>query len=297
MLTDPRSDALVTTFFAQWLRLRELALVDPDTSEYPNFEDDLRQAFQRELELFSASIVREDRSVLDLMTANDTFVNERLAIHYGMPGVRGAQFRRVTLTDPNRFGLLGKGGILTLTSYGNRTSPVLRGRYVLETILGTPPPTPPPNVPPLKENQAGTAQLSVRQLLEQHRANATCASCHRVLDPPGLALENFDAIGQWRTKDSGVPVDASTTMLDGTIVSSPAALRQVLMKRPEQFVGTMTEKLLTYALGRSVAYYDMPAVRGIVRESARNNYTFSSMVLAIVKSAPFQMRQVPGEGL
>jgi hypothetical protein len=297
MLTDPKSDALVTNFFAQWLRLRELVLVDPDTSEYPNFEDDLRQAFQRELELFSASIVREDRSVLDLMTANDTFVNERLAIHYGIPGVRGAQFRRVTLTDPNRFGLLGKGGILTLTSYGNRTSPVLRGRYVLETILGTPPPTPPPNVPPLKENQAGTAQLSVRQLLEQHRANATCASCHRVLDPPGLALENFDAIGQWRTKDSGVPVDASTTMLDGTIVSSPAALRQVLMKRPEQFVGTMTEKLLTYALGRSVAYYDMPAIRGIVRDSARNNYTFSSMILATVKSAPFQMRQVPGEGL
>jgi Protein of unknown function (DUF1592)/Protein of unknown function (DUF1588)/Protein of unknown function (DUF1585)/Protein of unknown function (DUF1595)/Protein of unknown function (DUF1587)/Planctomycete cytochrome C len=297
MLTDPRSDALVTNFFAQWLRLRELALVEPDTSEYPSFEDDLRQAFQRELELFTASIVREDRSVLDLMTANDTFVNERLAIHYGIPGVRGAQFRRVTLVDPNRFGLLGKGGILTLTSYGNRTSPVLRGRYVLETILGTPPPTPPPNVPPLKENQAGTAHLSVRQLLEQHRANATCASCHRVLDPPGLALENFDAIGQWRTKDSGVPVDASTTMLDGATVNSPAALRQVLMKRPEQFVGTMTEKLLTYALGRSVAYYDMPAVRGIVRESARNNYTVSSMILAIVKSAPFQMRQVPGEGL
>jgi mono/diheme cytochrome c family protein len=297
MLTDPRSDALVTNFFAQWLRLRELALVDPDTSEYPNFEDDLRQAFQRELELFTASIVREDRSVLELMTANDTFVNERLALHYGIPGVRGAQFRRVTLTDPNRFGLLGKGGILTLTSYGNRTSPVLRGRYVLETILGTPPPTPPPNVPPLKENQAGTAQLSVRQLLEQHRANTTCASCHRVLDPPGLALENFDAIGQWRTKDSGVPVDASTTMLDGTIVSNPAALRQVLLKRPEQFLGTMTEKLLTYALGRSVAYYDMPAVRGIVRESARANYTFSSMILAIVKSTPFQMRRVPGEGL
>jgi hypothetical protein len=297
MLTDPRSDALVTNFFAQWLRLRELTLVDPDTSEYPNFEDDLRQALQRELELLTASIVREDRSVLDLMTANDTFVNERLAIHYGIAGVRGAQFKRVTLTDPNRFGLLGKGGILTLTSYGNRTSPVLRGRYVLETILGTPPPTPPPNVPPLKENQAGTAQLSVRQLLEQHRANATCASCHRVLDPPGLALENFDAIGHWRSKDSGVPVDASTTMLDGTIVSSPAALRQALMKRPEQFVGTMTEKLLTYALGRSVAYYDMPAVRGIVRESARSNYTFSSMVLAIVKSAPFQMRRVPGEGL
>jgi Protein of unknown function (DUF1592)/Protein of unknown function (DUF1588)/Protein of unknown function (DUF1585)/Protein of unknown function (DUF1595)/Protein of unknown function (DUF1587)/Planctomycete cytochrome C len=297
MLTDPRSDALVTNFFAQWLRLRELALVDPDTSEYPNFEDDLRQALQRELELFTASIVREDRSVLDLMTANDTFVNGRLAIHYGIPGVRGSHFRRVTLTDPNRFGLLGKGGILTLTSYGNRTSPVLRGRYVLETILGTPPPTPPPNVPPLKENQAGTAQLSVRQLLEQHRANATCASCHRVLDPPGLALENFDAIGQWRTKDYGVPVDASTTMLDGATVNSPAALRQVLMKRPEQFVGTMTEKLLTYALGRSVAYYDMPAVRGIVRESARNNYTFSSMILAVVKSAPFQMRRVPGEGL
>jgi hypothetical protein len=295
MLADSKSNALVTNFFPQWLRVRELALVEPDTSEYPNFEDDLRRAFQREMELFTGSIIREDRNVLDLMTADYTFANERLAAHYGIRGVRGDQFRRVTLTDPNRWGLLGKGSVLTVTSYANRTSPVLRGRFVLETILGTPPPTPPPNVPPLKENQQGTAQLSVRQLLEQHRANPTCAACHRVLDPPGLSLENFDAIGHWRTKDSGVGVDASSTLVDGTAVDSPASLREALMKRPEQFLGTMTEKLLTYALGRSVAYYDMPTVRGIVREAGRNNYRFSSLVMGIVKSAPFRLRRVPEE--
>ena len=293
MLADRKSDALVANFFAQWLRVRELALVDPDSSEFPNFEEDLRRAFLREMELFTGSIVRDDRNVLDLLTATDTFVNERLARHYGISGIRGDQFRRVTLTDPNRWGLLGKGSMLTVTSYGNRTSPVLRGRYVLETILGTPPPTPPANVPPLKENQQGTVQLSVRQLLEQHRANPTCASCHKVMDPPGLSLENFDAVGQWRIEDHGVAVDASSELADGTSVDGPARLRTALTKRPEQFLGTMTEKLLTYAIGRSLTYTDMPTVRGIVREAARGDNRFSSLVLAIVRSPAFHMRRVP----
>ena len=292
MLADPKANALVTNFFAQWLRLRELATFDPDAEEFPDFEEDLRRAMQRELELFTGSVVVDDRSVLDLLTARDTFVNERLARHYGIAGIRGQQFRRVTLTDANRWGLLGKGSLLTITSYGNRTSPVLRGRFVLETILGTPPSPPPPNVPSLKENEPGAEPLSVRQMLEQHRANPACASCHRVMDPLGFSLENFDAIGQWRAKDHGVTVDASGMLFDGSAVSSPATLRQALMKRPQQFVGTMTERLLTYGLGRSLTYADMPTVRGIVRDAARTNYRFSSLVLAVVRSAPFQMRRV-----
>jgi mono/diheme cytochrome c family protein len=293
MLADRRSEALVSNFFAQWLRMRELALVDPDNSEFPNFEEDLRTAFRREMELFTGSIVHEDRSVLDLLSAKDTFVNERLAVHYGIPGIRGDQFRRVTLSDANRWGLLGKGSLLTVTSYGNRTSPVLRGRWVLEGLLGTPPPTPPANVPPLKENQQGGAQLSVRQLLEQHRENPACASCHAIIDPPGFSLENYDAIGAWRAKDHGVVVEASGKLADGTSVDSPAALREALMKRPEQFLGTMTEKLMTYALGRSVTYADMPSIRAILREAARRDYRFSSLVIALVKSPQFQMRRVP----
>ena len=290
MLADRKAGALVTNFFAQWLRVRELAQADPDNSEFPNFEEDLRDAFRREMELFTGSIVLDDRSVLDLLNANYTYVNERLALHYGIPGVRGDQFRRVTLSDENRWGLLGKGSLLTVTSYGNRTSPVLRGRWVLEGILGTPPPTPPPNTPPLKENVSGTAQLSVRQLLAQHRSVPTCASCHAVIDPPGFALENYDAIGRWREQDHGVNVEPIGTLADGTDVDSPAALRRALMKHPEQFLETMTEKLLTYGLGRSVTYADMPAIRGILRESAAQNYRFSSMIMAIVKTPAFQMR-------
>jgi hypothetical protein len=293
MLADPKATAMVTSFFAQWLRLRELATSDPDAEEYPDFDEDLRRAMERELELFTGSIVRDDRSVLDLLTARDTFVNERLARHYGIAGVRGQQFRRVTLVDANRWGLLGKGSLLTITSYGNRTSPVLRGRFILETILGTPPSPPPPNVPSLKENEPGAEALSVRQMLEQHRANPACASCHRVRDPLGFSLENFDAVGHWRAKDHGVTVDGTGTLFDGSAVSSPATLRQALTKRPEQFVGTMTERLLTYGLGRSVTYADMPTVRGIVHDAARSDYRFSSLVLAVVRSAPFQMRRVP----
>ncbi len=290
LLADGRADALVTNFFAQWLRVRELAQVDPDNSEYPDFEEDLRDAFRREMELFTGSIVRDDRSLLDLLNAKDTFVNERLARHYGIPGVRGDQFRRVTLTDENRWGLFGKGSLLTVTSYGNRTSPVLRGRWVLEGILGTPPPTPPPNVPPLKENVAGAVPLSVRQLLEQHRSTPACASCHAVIDPPGFALENYDGVGQWRDRDHGVVVEPFGKLADGTDVDSPAALRRAIARRPEQFLQTATEKLLTYALGRSLTYADMPAVRAIVHAGAAQNYRFSSMVTAIVRSAAFQMR-------
>jgi hypothetical protein len=293
MLADPKATALVSNFFAQWLRLRELAVFEPDEQEFPDFDEELRRAMQRELELFTGSIVAEDRSVQDLITARDTFLNERLARHYGIAGVRGEQFRRVTLADPNRWGLLGKGSLLTITSYGNRTSPVLRGRFVLETILGTPPPSPPPNVPSLKENEAGAAPKSVRELLEQHRANPACAGCHRVMDPLGFSLENFDAVGAWRSRDHGVPVDASETLFDGSPVRGPATLRDAIMKRPEQFVGTMTERLLTFAIGRSLVAADMPAVRAIVRESAANGYRFSSMVLAVVGSVPFQMRTVP----
>jgi hypothetical protein len=290
MLADRKADALVTNFFAQWLRVRELAQVDPDSSEFPNFEEELRDAFRKEMELFTGSIVREDRSLLDLLNARDTFVNERLALHYGIPGVRGDQFRRVTLADENRWGVLGKGSLLTVTSYGNRTSPVLRGRWVLEGILGTPPPTPPPNVPPLKENVAGGAQLSVRQLLEQHRSTPTCASCHAMIDPPGFALENYDAVGQWRDQDHGVAVEPFGKLADGSDVDSPAALRRALAKRPDQFLLTATEKLLTYALGRSVTYTDMPTVRAVVRTASDSNYRFSSVVMAIVKSHAFQMR-------
>jgi hypothetical protein len=290
MLGDKKADALVTNFFAQWLRVRELAQADPDSSEFPNFEEELRDAFRREMELFTGSIVRDDRSVLDLLNAKDTSLNERLALHYGVQGVRGDQFRRVTLADENRWGLFGKGSLLTVTSYANRTSPVLRGRWVLEGILGTPPPTPPPNVPPLKENVAGATPLSVRQLLEQHRATPTCASCHAVIDPPGFALENYDAIGQWRDQDHGVNVEPIGRLADGTDVNSPAALRRAVMKHPEQFLQTMTEKLLTYGLGRSVTYADMPAIRAILREAAPQQYKFSSMVMAIVRTPQFQMR-------
>lgn len=295
MLADPKADALVDNFFGQWLRLRELAAFNPDTQEFPDFDDDLRRAMRQELELFTGSIVREDRSVLDLISARDTFLNERLARHYGVRGVRGQQFRRVTLEDPNRWGLLGKGSLLTITSYGNRTSPVLRGRWILETILGTPPAPPPPSIPSLKENEPGAEAKSVRQILEQHRANPACASCHRVMDPLGFSLEHFDAIGRWRTKDDGVAVDATGTLFDGSAVDGPATLREALAKRPEQFVGTMTERLLTYALGRSLRATDMPVVRGIVRSAAQDEYRFSSLVLATVKSAPFQMRRVPEE--
>jgi mono/diheme cytochrome c family protein len=291
MLADRRSDALVRNFAGQWLYLRNLPNSKPDGHEFPNFDDNLRQAFRRETELFFESIMRENRSIVDLLTANYTFVNERLARHYGIPNVYGSRFRRVTLTDQTRMGLLGQGSILTVTSYPNRTSPVLRGKWILENILGTPPPPPPPNVPPLKENDDTSKPRSVRELLEEHRKNPACAGCHAVMDPLGFSLENFDGIGEWRTKDHSGPIDASGQLADGTKVEGPVTLRQAVLKHPEQFARTVTEKLLTYALGRGLESYDMPVVRGIVRDAGRNEYKFSSLIMGIVKSTPFQMRK------
>lgn len=290
MLADPRSQAMVNNFAGQWLFLRNLQSARPDGPTFPNFDDNLRQAYRKETEMLFESIMRENRSVVDLLTANYTFVNERLAKQYGIPNVYGSQFRRVTLSDPARYGLLGQGSILTVTSYPNRTSPVLRGKWILENIMGTPPPAPPANVPPLKENEDGAKPRSVRELMEQHRANPACATCHSVMDPLGFSLENFDATGEWRKKDFSGPIDPSGQLADGTKVNGPVSLREALMKHPEQFVNTMTEKMLTYALGRGLEYYDMPVVRSIVKDSARNNYRFTSLVTGIVKSTPFLMK-------
>ena len=293
MLADPRAESLVSSFADQWLYLRNLRGVNPDLETFPNFDDNLRQAFKRETELFFGSIIQEDRSVIDLLDANYTFVNERLAKHYGIPNVYGSQFRRVSWPDDSpRRGLLGQGSILAVTSIATRTSPVQRGKWLLENVLGTPPNPPPANVPPLKDNKAGDKQLSVRERMEAHRASPACAGCHKVLDPLGFALENYDAVGQWRSVDeSGAKVDASGVLADGTKVSGVADLRAALLSRPNVFAGTMTEKLLTYALGRGLEYYDMPAVRAVTGQAARNNYRFSSLILGIVESTPFQMRR------
>ncbi|MEP7305256.1 MAG: DUF1592 domain-containing protein [Acidobacteriota bacterium] len=292
MLADSRADALVTNFSGQWLQLRNLRNIQPDSESFPDFDDNLRQAFQRETELFLGSIVHDDRNVLDLFSADYTFVNERLARHYGMPGIYGSHFRRVHVANEARRGLLGQGSMLTVTSHTDRTSPVLRGKWILDNILGMPPPAPPAVVPALKESDDAGKPLTMRAQMEMHRANATCAACHRMMDPPGFALENFDAIGAWRTGDSGGPIDASAQMGDGSRITGAVGLRQALLSRPELIVGTITEKLLTYALGRGVESYDMPSVRAIGREAARSQYKFSSLVLGIVKSTPFQMRVV-----
>ncbi len=292
MLADARSEALVSNFAAQWLFLRNLRVVAPDVNAFPEFDDNLRQAFQRETELFLGSQIREDRSVADLLAADYTFVNERLARHYGIPNVYGNRFRRVTLVDEQRRGLLGQGSILTVTSYATRTSPVVRGKWLLENILGAPPPPPPPNVPELPEDDAGGQPASVRERMEQHRRNPVCASCHNSIDPLGFALENFDAIGKWRTTgEDGEPIDVSGTLPDGSAFVGPAELRDLLLSRREEFVSTATEKLLTYALGRGLEYYDAPAVRAILRDAAPNEYRWSSIILGIAKSAPFQMRR------
>jgi hypothetical protein len=292
MLADARSQALIDNFAGQWLYLRNLRGVAPDLESFPNFDDNLRQAFKQETELFFGSIMHEDHNVLELLNANYTFVNERLARHYGIPNVYGSQFRRVAVTDDARRGLLGQGSILTVTSVATRTSPVQRGKWLLENVLGTPPNPPPANVPPLKENAAGDKALTVRQRMEQHRANPACAGCHKVLDPLGFALDNFDAVGAWRKLgEDGGRIDATGVLADGTKVNGPVDLRNALLSRPNVFVGTMTEKLMTYALGRGVEYYDMPAIRAIVRDAARNDYRFSSLVLGVVKSTPFEMRR------
>ncbi|MBV9401252.1 MAG: DUF1592 domain-containing protein [Bryobacterales bacterium] len=291
MLKDPKSEALVKNFAGQWLFLRNLQSVSPNEDLFPNFDDNLRQAMRRETELFFESIIREDRNVLDLLNADYTFVNDRLAKHYGIPNVYGSQFRKVTIPGENRRGLLGQASVLTVTSEANRTSPVKRGKWILENILGTPPPAPPPNVPPLKENSENAKALPVRALMEQHRENPTCASCHKILDPLGFSLENFDAVGQWRAKDADAPIDASGQLADGTVVDGPVALRKAIMKHPEQFVRTVSEKMLTYGLGRGLEYYDMPAVRMIEQSAAEDDYRFSALVMAIVKSTPFQMKK------
>jgi mono/diheme cytochrome c family protein len=289
MLADSRADALVDNFAEQWLFLRNLKNSSPDPQIFPDFDDNLRQAMREETKLFFQSIVREDRSVMDLLNAGYTFVNERLARHYGIPNVYGSQFRRVTLTSEDRRGLLGQGSILTVTSYPNRTSPVQRGKWILTNLLGIPPTPPPPNVPALKENGDGKP-LSLRERMEQHRADPVCAGCHKVMDPIGFALENFDAVGQWRTKDDGSLIDPSGTLYNGAKVDGPVALRNMLASHPDVFAGVMTEKLLTYALGRGVEYYDMPAVRKIVRTAQANDLRFSSLVLATVESVPFEMK-------
>jgi mono/diheme cytochrome c family protein len=297
MLADSRSEALVTNFAGQWLYLRNLAAQSPDARMFPDFDDNLRQAFRQETELFFDSIVKEDRSVLDLLRANYTFVNERLARHYGIPNVYGSRFRRVTFgEDSVRGGLLGQGSILTVTSYANRTSPVLRGKWILENILGTPPPPPPPNVPPLPDTNGGGKALSMRERMAQHRANSACSGCHQLMDPAGLSMEHFDAVGRWRTRtEAGTPVDASGSLPDGSSFDGMAGLRGALLNRPELFVATTTEKLLTYALGRGVEYYDAPTVRTIVRDARRNDYRFSSLIMGVVSSTPFQMRRAGGE--
>jgi hypothetical protein len=292
MLADARAEALVTNFAGQWLYLRNLAATSPDARTFPDFDDNLRQAFRRETELFVESIMREDRSALDLLKANYTFVNERLAKHYGIPNVYGSRFRRVALdAGSERGGLLGHGSVLTVTSYANRTSPVLRGKWILENIVGTPPPPPPQNVPPLKDTDTDGRVLSMRERMAQHRANAACASCHQLMDPAGLSLENFDAIGRWRIRtESGSAVDASGGLPDGSTFSGMSGLRSALLRKPDLFVGTLTEKLMTYGLGRGLDYYDAPVVRKIVHNASTQDYRFSSLVLGIVSSDPFQMR-------
>ncbi len=294
MLADPRARALVDNFGGQWLYLRNMELVSPDPYAFPAFDGNLRVAMTREMELFLESQIREDHSVLELMTSDQTFVNQRLAEHYGIPNILGNHFRRITLSGEldRRRGLLGKGSLLTVTSYAHRTSPVLRGKWLLENVLGTPPPPPPPDVPELTEEaEVDGSILSLRERMEAHRSDPVCASCHRVMDPLGFALENFDGIGRWRaTSEAGTPIDASGELADGTPVDGPVSLRNALLKRPENFVTTVTEKLMTYGLGRGVEYYDASAVRRIVRGAAVDGYTWSALITGIARSVPFQMR-------
>jgi mono/diheme cytochrome c family protein len=294
MLADARSKTLTTNFAFEWLKVRDMDALEPDPFTYPAFDRPLRIAFKREMEMFIDSIFREDRSVVDLLNANYTFVNERLAAHYGIENVRGDQFRRVTLTDPNRFGLLGKGAVLMVTAYPNRTSPVLRGAYILENIAGTPPAPPPPNVDAFKENKEGEKPKTVREIMEAHRANPTCNACHGVMDPLGFSLENFDTIGTYRAVDrfTRTKIDTSGKLVDGTVVNGPSDLRNALLRHPEQFTQTLTEKLMTYALGRGIEYFDMPSVRKIVRDARRDNYKFSSIVLGVVTAPSFQSSMV-----
>jgi len=293
MLADPKSSALVENFAGQWLQLRNVRSVLPNSDEFPDFDDNLRQSFRRETELLVESIIREDRNVLDLLRADYTFVNERLARHYGIPGIYGSRFRRVAVTDDARKGILGKGSMLAVTSHAERTSPVLRGKWVLENILGLPVPPPPPDVPQLKPAEEGQKPKTLREQMAEHRTNPTCATCHKVMDPVGLSLENFDAVGAWRTQEAGSPIDVSGQLADGRLVNGVVTLRQAILDKPELFVGTMTEKMMIYALGRGVSAEDMPGIRRILHDASANDYRFSSLVLGIVKSVPFPLRVKP----
>jgi hypothetical protein len=295
MLRDPRAKALVENFGGQWLLTRNVRLATPNPDEFMAWDENLREAFQRETEMFFESMFTENRGVLDLLTADYTFLNEQLATFYGIPHVYGGHFRRVTLPEGSpRRGLLGKGSILLVTSYADRTSPVLRGKWLLENLLGAPPPEPPANVPPLDEATSALGPgATMRQRMERHRANPQCAACHARMDPLGFALENFDAIGMWRTTEFDKPIDASGTMADGTRFSGPGELQQVLLARGDEFAATVADKLTTYALGRGAEYYDMPALRQILKRTKGDNYRWSSLVQAIVESTPFQMRRAP----
>jgi hypothetical protein len=290
MIADPRAKALIENFAGQWLMLRNIRDAAPDPDLFTDFDENLREAFRRETELFIDSQFREDRGVPELLTANYTFMNERLARHYGVPGVQGTRFRRVTMTDGQRGGLLGHGSLLTVTSYPNRTSPVVRGKWLLENILGSAPPPPPPDVPALPERGEDGRPKSVRERLEQHRQNPACAACHAQMDPLGFALEQFDAVGKYRTTDAGATIDPSGTLPDGSSFRGLDGLRTLLDGRREEFVSTVTEKLLAYALGRGLEHSDMPAVRKIVRDAAADGHRWSSIVLGVVNSVPFTMR-------
>ena len=294
MLADPRAEALATRFAAQWLRLQDLDKVQPDVRQYPDFDEQLRAAMRRETELFFDYIVREDRSVLELFTADYKFVNEQLADHYGIPGVAGRAFRRVPVTDDNRRGLFGHASLLTLTSHAGRTSPVDRGKWVMEVFLHSPPPPPPPGVPDLEATPGVNAGrvLTVRERMEQHRASPVCQSCHRMMDPIGLALENYDVTGKWRVRDGGMPIDSRGQLWDGTSVQSPADLREALLNRPEPLVRTFARNLLAYAIGRRVEYYDMPTIRALTRQAAQDDHRISSYILGVVKSPAFRMQRV-----
>jgi len=285
----------VDNFFGQWLQTRNVMLLTPDANtKFPWFDDNLRAAFVRETDLFLDDQLKADRSIVDLLAADYTFLNEQLARHYGISGVYGSHFRRVTLADENRWGLLGKASVLAVTSYPTRTAPTIRGKWLLDNILAAPVPPPPPDVNANLDEAEAAKAVSVRQMLERHRANPTCASCHARMDPLGFSLENFDALGQWRANDGGSPINATGVLLDGTTVDGPAALRRALVAQKELFVRTVTGKLLTYAVGREMEYYDAPAIRGIVRAAAADDYRWSSTILAIVKSVPFQMRRARG---
>jgi hypothetical protein len=291
MLEDSRSEALGSRFAGQWLRLQDLEKVHPDRLMYPDFHEQLADAMRSETELFFNSLVREDRSMLDLFTADYTYVNERLARHYGIPGVIGDEFRRVTYPDDKRRGLLGHGSVLTLTSHANRTSPVLRGKWVMEVLLGTPPPPPPPGVPDLEQTEgaANGRMLTTRERMEMHRANPVCASCHKFMDPIGLALDNFDVTGRWRIRENGMPLDTRGELYDGTPVTSPEDLRQALLRRPIPLIRTFTQNLMAYALGRRVEHYDQPTIRAITAQAEADGYRISSFVLGVVRSDAFQM--------